>query len=115
VPRVFAAAVLPAVDRAAARLAAAVFGARLVMRRFFAALFLAALFFPALVVAVLFLAAPVRAGRFDAPPRFCAAFVRAALLPRALRAVRAAPGVRAREAGRAVLRFAMTRPLSGEP
>jgi hypothetical protein len=107
--------VLPALDRAAARLVAAVFGARFVMRRFVAAPFLAALFFLALLAAVLFFAAPVRAGRFDAPPRFFAAFVRAAPLPRALRAVRAAPGVRAREAGRAVLRLAMTRPLSGEP
>ncbi len=85
------------------------------------ALFRARLPFAPLLFAVpvfppLFFAELARAGLFRAAVGRLAAVLRAVLLvPRPPLTARVAPGVRVREAERAVLRLAMTRPLSGEP
>ena len=70
----------------------------------------------AVLVLELFFAVPARAGPFRAAAgRLVAVFRAVLLVPRPPLTARVAPGVRVREAERAVLRLAMTRPLSGEP
>jgi hypothetical protein len=87
----------------------------------FPAIFRARLLFAPLLLAVpgfplLFFAELARAGPFRAAVGRLAAVLRAVLLsPRPPFTARVAPGVRVREAERAVLRLAMTRPLSDEP
>jgi len=106
-PRAVAGAFRPPPDRAGRAAARGAAGRR---DAFFAAVFfdVAAVFFEAG-------AALLRRAVFGAAlVRFALAVVFRELL-RVLLPARAAPGVRVREAGRAVLRLAMTRPLSGEP
>jgi hypothetical protein len=87
----------------------------------FAAFFLARILLAPLLLAVpfvppLFGAALARAGALRAAAGRPVAVFRAVLpVLRPPVAARVAPGVRVREAERAVLRLAMTRPLSGEP
>ena len=86
----------------------------------FLALFRARVLLVPLLLAVLVLRPPffpvlARTGPFRAAGRLVAVFRAVLLVPRPPLTARVAPGVRVREAERAVLRLAMTRPLSGEP
>ena len=79
---------------------------------FFATLFLASVLLPAPpAFAVLARAEPFR----EAAERPVVVLRAVRVVPRLPLAARVAPGVRVREAERAVLRLAMRRPLSGEP
>jgi hypothetical protein len=83
---------------------------------FRARVLLAPLLLAVLVLDPLFFAVPARADPFRAAAgRLVAVFRAVLLVPRPPLTARVAPGVRVREAERAVLRLAMTRPLSGEP
>jgi len=105
----------------AGRLAALVVEDRLaavpvLLALFRARVLLAPLLLAVLVLEPLFFAVLARAGPFRAAAgRLVAVFRAVLLVPRPPVTARVAPGVRVREAERAVLRLAMTRPLSGEP
>jgi len=104
----------------AGRLAALVVEDRLaavpVLLALFRARVLLAPLLAVLVLEPLFFTVLARAGPFRAAAgRLVAVFRAVLLVPRPPVTARVAPGVRVREAERAVLRLAMTRPLSGEP
>ena len=105
----------------AGRFAAPVVDDRAVAVPAFLALFRARVLLAPLLLAVpvlgpLFFPVLARAGPFPAAAgRLVAVFRAVLLVPRPPLTPRVAPGVRVREAERAVLRLAMTRPLSGEP
>ena len=117
VPRPVGVAVRPV----AGRFAAPVVEDRVVAVPAFLALFrarvlLAPVLLVVLVLGPLFFPVLARAGPFRAAAgRLVAVFRAVLLVPRPPLTARVAPGVRVREAERAVLRLAMTRPLSGEP